>query len=141
VTCGSHTHENCRNDPSPLKWLKDHSQDLKKLVLWAESKKVHLPQLNDFADKLANWSLDDMVNALGGPQGQLQALSWNHGKILAVNGKTLMTGGANYWDQNTTKVYDIIEQQAKIKGDAAVSAHLWSDYFWRQGPQLNSYAH
>lgn len=25
-------------------------------------------------------------------------VSWNHGKVLAINSKTMMTGGGNYWD-------------------------------------------
>ena len=35
---------------------------------------------------------------------------WNHGKILAVNGKTMMTGGGNYWSDYTGTQHDIIDQ-------------------------------
>ncbi|KAF2670233.1 hypothetical protein BT63DRAFT_478411 [Microthyrium microscopicum] len=62
---------------------------------------------------------------------QIESLSWTHGKVLAVNGKTLMTGGANFWHQSGADVYHIIEQQAKVEGDSAVAAHKWCDYFFR----------
>ena len=57
--------------------------------------------------------------------------SWNHGKILAVGGKTMMTGGINYWDQYTAHQTKILDMQAKVTGDAAISAHNYADYFWK----------
>lgn len=30
----------------------------------------------------------------------LPGVSWNHAKIMAVNGTTLTTGGANYWSKS-----------------------------------------
>ena len=29
--------------------------------------------------------------------------SWNHGKIVAIGGKTKMTGGVNYWPEYVGK--------------------------------------
>ena len=64
----------------------------------------------------------------------LRTVSWNHGKLLAVNGKVAMTGGGNFWNEYSTShtgtPHDIIDHQAKVVGDAAVSAHKWADYFW-----------
>jgi phosphatidylserine/phosphatidylglycerophosphate/cardiolipin synthase-like enzyme len=57
--------------------------------------------------------------------------SWNHGKILAVGGKTMMTGGINYWSDYISYNRKIIDMQAKVIGDAAVSAHGYADYFWK----------
>ena len=40
---------------------------------------------------------------------ELRSVSWNYGKILAVNGTHMMTGGANYWGDyaiGAGKVYD-----------------------------------
>ena len=57
--------------------------------------------------------------------------SWNHGKILAVSGKTMMTGGINYWNEYTASETKILDMQAKVTGDAAISAHGYADYFWK----------
>jgi hypothetical protein len=61
----------------------------------------------------------------------LPSISWNHAKILAVDGKTLMTGGANYWTDYADNEHAISDLQCKVKGDAAISAHSYCDYFWR----------
>ena len=61
----------------------------------------------------------------------IPAISWNHGKVVAVNGKTLMTGGGNFWDSYSDNQHGISDFQCKIKGDAAVSAHSFCDHFWR----------
>lgn len=58
------------------------------------------------------------------------AASWNHGKILAVDGKTMMTGGINYWNEYIHSSRNILDMQAKLTGDAAISAHRYADYFW-----------
>ncbi|KAK1757295.1 hypothetical protein QBC47DRAFT_442096 [Echria macrotheca] len=57
-------------------------------------------------------------------------ISWNHGKILAVNGTHIMTGGANYWAEYKVGEAKIYDTQAKIHGEAAVSAHKYCNYFW-----------
>lgn len=84
-------------------------------------------RLGQAADVLAKLKDDVVLKFL---EGKGTALSWNHGKILAVNGKTLMTGGANFAHTNASNQYSIIEQSCKMKGDAAVSAHVWQDYFF-----------
>lgn len=64
----------------------------------------------------------------------LPSVTWNHGKVLAVNGQTLMTGGINYYTEYTMKSkHDISDTAVRIHGDAAVSGHRWADYFWRYG--------
>jgi hypothetical protein len=108
--------------------LRDHVNDIQKVVSWLERNKIPVTPLRTIADQLAKASNDQLLQYLG---NQIQSVSWNHGKILAVNGKTMMTGGANYWWQNRSDTYDIIEQQCKIGGDATGSAHAWSDYFFR----------
>ena len=60
----------------------------------------------------------------------LSAISWNHAKIIAVNGTTMMTGGGNFWSQYTNNRHDIVDMQAKVLGDAAISAHKYCNYFW-----------
>ena len=61
----------------------------------------------------------------------LPSISWNHAKILAVDGKALMTGGANYWTEYADNEHAISDIQCKVRGDAALSAHAYCDYFWR----------
>ncbi|KAK0645825.1 hypothetical protein B0T16DRAFT_445977 [Cercophora newfieldiana] len=62
--------------------------------------------------------------------------SWNHGKIVAIGGKTMMTGGINYWPEYTGRKDAgrgrIIDMQATVTGDAAASAQGgYLDYFWK----------
>lgn len=66
--------------------------------------------------------------------------SWNHCKIVAIGGKTMMTGGINYWHHYTSQPnsQNIIDMQAMVTGDAAASAQGgYLDYFWNY---LNSTA-
>ena len=61
----------------------------------------------------------------------LPTISWNHAKILAVDGKFLMTGGANYWTDYNDNQHAVADLQCKIQGEAAISAHSYCDYFWK----------
>ena len=66
----------------------------------------------------------------------LPAISWNHGKIVAINGQVLLTGGQNLWDAYSCQGdghgnHNIVDHQVKVIGDAAISAHKWADYFWK----------
>ncbi|KAK9412823.1 putative PLD phosphodiesterase domain-containing protein [Seiridium unicorne] len=59
------------------------------------------------------------------------SVSWNHGKTLAVGGKTMMTGGINYWPHYTAKdPSNIIDMESVVAGDATISANLYANYFW-----------
>lgn len=83
--------------------------------------------LNKFYKKL---DVNDLVNKV--IVNQAPSITWNHGKVLAVNGTTLMTGGINYWDLYANNgPHDICDHAIKVQGDAAVSAHRWADYFWK----------
>lgn len=60
----------------------------------------------------------------------LPAVSWNHAKMVVVNGTTLTTGGANYWNvygDGATGIFDAI---MKVQGDAALEGHKFTDGFW-----------
>jgi phosphatidylserine/phosphatidylglycerophosphate/cardiolipin synthase-like enzyme len=59
------------------------------------------------------------------------AISWNHAKMLAVHGQTLLTGGGNYWSEYVDGARDISDLQCKIKGNATFSAHLYCDHLWK----------
>jgi hypothetical protein len=62
---------------------------------------------------------------------ELPTISWNHAKLLVVNGEVIMTGGGNFWDEYKGSRNDIFDHQVKIKGDAAVTAHKYMDYFFK----------
>lgn len=58
--------------------------------------------------------------------------SWNHGKLLVVGGKILMTGGINFWPYYTANnSSNIIDMQSVVTGDAAISGHRYANYFWK----------
>jgi hypothetical protein len=60
----------------------------------------------------------------------VKPLSWNHAKIVAVNGRALLTGGGNYYDlYNSTGT--LIDNDMTILGDAAITAHGYADYLWQ----------
>ena len=40
---------------------------------------------------------------------QLPCISWNHAKLVVVNGKSLLTGGGNFWDYYQSDQHDIID--------------------------------
>lgn len=50
--------------------------------------------MSSFFERL---DVDSLVNKVIGDLAP--SITWNHDKVLAVNGTTLMTGGINFWDQ------------------------------------------
>lgn len=116
-------------DSKVIKLIRDLIQSVKVL-----SKDLAAQLQNIDAEKIVDYLVTD----------GLRTITWNHGKVLAVNGKVVMTGGGNYWDAyartdppNAAENahgridHDIVDHQAKVAGDAAVSAHRWADYFWK----------
>jgi hypothetical protein len=111
--------------------LKDRLDDAAKLVKELNSLVSGLPQADKLLDITKAFDPKTYISTLLGSEYLKKHISWNHGKVLAVNGKTMMTGGGNYWNVYTGKEHDIIDQQAKVTGEAAISAHQWSNYFWK----------
>lgn len=59
------------------------------------------------------------------------AFSWNHSKVFAVNGQSLVSGGANYWSdysQGQTWIFDL---SMSLQGDATVATHAYMNHVWR----------
>jgi len=69
---------------------------------------------------------------------QVPSISWNHAKLVAVNGQTLMTGGGIYFPLYTDNETTIHDLQSKVKGEAAISAHSYCDYFWKYVDKVHS---
>lgn len=60
----------------------------------------------------------------------IPSIGWNHAKILAVHGQTVMTGGGNFWKNYADNVPVVSDLQCKIIGGAAESAHAYCNYVW-----------
>ncbi|QUL39256.1 phospholipase D-like domain-containing protein [Erythrobacter sp. JK5] len=60
--------------------------------------------------------------------------SWNHSKILAVDGACGMVGGMNYWNDylSTGSNANLYDAAIKVVGEAAASSQAWADYLWKQ---------
>ena len=81
--------------------------------------------IKDVLDKYTDAKiLSDIYNTV------VPTIGWNHAKILAVHGQTLLSGGANYWGDYADNKTTISDLQCKIIGGAAGSAHAYCDYLW-----------
>lgn len=57
-------------------------------------------------------------------------VSWNHAKIIAVDGKYLHTGGHNLWDYHYLKHSPVHDLSIELEGKIAHCAHLFcNDHF------------
>jgi len=55
-------------------------------------------------------------------------VSWNHGKIIAVDGNQLFTGGTNYYSQHYLWEDPVFDVDLQVQGSAAVTAHKWANH-------------
>ncbi|MFX1681298.1 hypothetical protein PV762_18895 [Mitsuaria sp. CC2] len=63
----------------------------------------------------------------------LPPVSWNHAKIFAMNGTSLVTGGINYWapEYASHPSSTVLDLSALLTGPATVKAHQFADAIWR----------
>lgn len=59
-----------------------------------------------------------------------RSLSWNHAKIIAVDGKYLHTGGHNMWDQHYLKSNPVHDLSVELEGKIASDAHKFANEQW-----------
>ena len=57
-------------------------------------------------------------------------LSWNHAKMIAVDGKYLHTGGHNLWDAHYLKHSPVHDLSIEMQGLVAHSAHQYASDHW-----------
>jgi len=57
--------------------------------------------------------------------------SWNHAKLIAVDGKYLHTGGHNLWSDIYLKKDPVHDISLEMEGGAAHDAHLFANDQWR----------
>jgi len=56
--------------------------------------------------------------------------SWNHAKIIAVDGKYLHTGGHNLWDQHYLKFDPVHDLSLELEGRVTHDGHLYANAQW-----------
>ncbi len=60
-----------------------------------------------------------------------RSYSWNHAKIVAVDGKTAVVGGHNMWSQDYLIDQPVHDVSMQLQGSAAIDAHHYADELWR----------
>jgi len=56
--------------------------------------------------------------------------TWNHAKIIAVDGRCLHTGGHNLWDPHYLKYDPIHDLSLELEGKVTVDGHLFANEQW-----------
>ena len=56
--------------------------------------------------------------------------NWNHAKIFAANGQTLLQGGANYWQRYATNQMWLFDTSMVVEGGVIEDAHKFADFMW-----------
>lgn len=56
--------------------------------------------------------------------------SWNHAKLIAVDGKWLHTGGHNMWSQHYLKVNPLHDVSVELSGNVAQDGHAFANTQW-----------
>jgi hypothetical protein len=56
--------------------------------------------------------------------------SWNHAKIVAVDGKTALVGGHNMWSQQYLSFDPVNDTSIELHGTAAADAHRFANQLW-----------
>ncbi len=56
--------------------------------------------------------------------------AWNHAKIVAVDGRTAITGGQNLWAEAYESASPVADLSVRVVGPAAGSAHDFLDELW-----------
>lgn len=59
-----------------------------------------------------------------------KGVSWNHAKIIAVDGRYLHTGGHNLWDAHYLKNNPVHDLSLEIEGRVAHDGHLFANEQW-----------
>lgn len=60
----------------------------------------------------------------------MSGISWNHAKIIAVDGKYLWTGGHNFYDRHYLKNNPIVDLSLELEGSVALDAHYYANAQW-----------
>ncbi|HKH44514.1 MAG TPA: hypothetical protein VKM72_07615 [Thermoanaerobaculia bacterium] len=61
---------------------------------------------------------------------QVNVTTWNHAKIVAVDGQRAMVGGENLWDDDYLQVYPAHDLSIHLNGSSAFAMHTFADTLW-----------
>ena len=65
--------------------------------------------------------------------------SWNHAKIIAVDGREVISGGHNLWDNHYLGINPVFDLSLSISGEAVAHAHDYVDSLWKYRMNYHSY--
>lgn len=83
--------------------------------------------------------LDDLVKAMGSRKGRIdfylgqirwQSASWNHAKVIAVDGKAMIVGGHNLWAPDYLEKEPVFDVSLRMEGQAVHGAHQFAESLW-----------
>jgi phosphatidylserine/phosphatidylglycerophosphate/cardiolipin synthase-like enzyme len=57
---------------------------------------------------------------------------WNHAKIVAVDGREMIIGGQNFWENDYLKENPVHDLSVRIKGSSTVVGHRFADKIWEK---------
>jgi phosphatidylserine/phosphatidylglycerophosphate/cardiolipin synthase-like enzyme len=60
------------------------------------------------------------------------ATSWNHSKIVAVDGREVLSGGHNTWEHSYLGDNPVFDVSMRVRGSAAANAHRYVNALWEQ---------
>jgi hypothetical protein len=60
-----------------------------------------------------------------------KGVSWNHAKIIAIDGQYLLEGGHNLWDDHYLKVDPVRDLSTEAEGAVTVDAHFFVNEMWK----------
>jgi len=60
-----------------------------------------------------------------------KGLSWNHSKIVAVDGKYLLQGGHNVWDPHYLQKNPVRDLSMEAEGQVTRDGHVFADHMWK----------
>ncbi len=113
-----------------------------------KGRKVHVRIVIGFPvdyDRPDLWAkLQEIAQALAGRPGyvtvdmgiyryftsQTYPEGWNHSKIIAVDGRTLITGGHNLWDEDYLGLKPVFDLSMQMDGPIARGGHAFADCLW-----------
>ncbi len=64
--------------------------------------------------------------------------TWNHSKIVAVDGKTAILGGENLWDANYLGPYPVHDLNLRVSGSSVYFMHKFIDEIWKNVCSYNN---
>ncbi|HYE54961.1 MAG TPA: hypothetical protein VD996_08965, partial [Chitinophagaceae bacterium] len=87
------------------------------------------PELHNLIHQFESLIIAGILKVITG--NTIMPLTWNHGKIAAINGTNITTGGANFWNEYQTGSTGPFDMAMSINGSAAADGHYFANYLWQ----------